>query len=162
MTTLLPSLWGKSENTDAPYHSLRSEIDKVFEDFHRGFGLPALGRATRLGPALVSPNINVAETDKVIEVTAELPGVAEEDIDVTLRDHVLTIRGEKKDERTEGDGEYRHVERSFGSFQRAMRLPFDADAENVRAEFKDGVLKVIVAKPAEMETRSHRVAIKSG
>lgn len=161
MSSLLPSLWGHSEKGEQPFRSLHREIDKVFEDFNRSFGLPTMSRAADGQAAMLSPDINVVESDKAIEITAELPGVAENDIDVTLVENVLTIKGEKKAETKEEKEDYRLVERTFGAFQRSLRLPFAADADAVDAHFKDGVLKVVLTKPPEVEAKTQKVAIKS-
>ena len=160
MSSLLPSLWGHTEKGEQPFRSLHREIDKVFEDFNRSFGLPAMSRATGEQTSMLSPSIDVVETDKAVEITAELPGVSEQDVDVTLVENVLTIKGEKKAETKEENKDYRLVERSFGSFQRSLRLPFTVAAESVDAHFKDGVLKVVLPKPPEVEAKTQKVAIK--
>lgn len=160
MAGLLPTLWGQSNtNSDTALTSLHREIDKVFNDFHRGFGLP---KTWPVGESGFSPSLDVVETDKSIEVTTELPGVAEADVEVTIVDDVLTIRGEKKAEKKEEKSDYRMVERSYGSFQRSLRLPFQTDADKIDAQFKDGVLKVVLPKPPEAETKTKKVAIKTG
>ena len=109
----------------------------------------------------LSPNMDVVETDKSIELTAELPGVAEDDVDVTLVDDVLTIKGEKKAEKTDEKQDYRVVERTYGSFQRSMRLPFKVDAEAIEAQFTNGVLKVSLPKPPEVEAQTKKISVKS-
>jgi len=161
MTSLLPSLWGRSDDNNKSLNSLQREIDKVFEDFGRGFGMTPFPGFAEPGNRMLSPNIDVKETDKTIELTAELPGVSEKDVEVTIADNMLTIRGEKKAEKKEDKDNYHLLERTYGSFQRSLRLPFDAKAEDVDAQFKDGVLKVILAKPPEVAARTQKVEIKS-
>jgi HSP20 family protein len=161
MSSLLPSLWGHAEKDDAPFRSLHREIDKVFEDFNRSFGLPAFKGAGGEQAALLTPKIDVVESDGTIEVTAELPGVAQEDVDVTLHENVLTIKGEKKAEKSEEKKDYRLVERSYGSFQRSMRLPFEVPDDSAEATFKDGVLKVVLRKPPEVEAKTRKIAINA-
>ena len=97
----------------------------------------------------MAPRIDVAETKDAIELTAELPGVEEKDVDLTLADGVLTIRGEKKTERNESDPakNWHVVERSYGSFSRSIALPFDPDPAKTEAKFEKGVLRVRLAKP---------------
>jgi HSP20 family protein len=96
MSSLLPSLWGGSDNNGAPLHSLHREFDKVFSEFSRNFGLPSLAPTNGKPGALFSPSINVIEKDKALEITTELPGVSEKDVEVTIADNMLTIQGEKK------------------------------------------------------------------
>jgi len=154
--SLLPSLWGSSSEKD-PFRSLQQEMNRVFEQFGRDVPVVWGGGSGGVRP----PSVDVAETDSEIAVTAELPGVAEEDIHLSLVDNILTIQGEKKAEETKEDKEkkYRLVERSYGSFQRAIPLPFKADADAVKASFKDGVLTVAIAKPPEAEPKSTRIPI---
>ncbi len=161
MRPLLPFSWGQPDNGEDHVQSLHKEIDRVFDEFHRGFGMPALKPG---GPGLqtrLSPRLDMAESERMLEVSVELPGVAEQDIDVTIVDDVLTIKGEKKAEREDKGKDYHVIERSYGTFQRSVRLPFDADPQKVRAEFKDGILKIAVDKPSDVETKTQRIPIKS-
>ena len=96
-----------------PFVSLQREIDRLFDDFTRGF--PKLADTV---PEKLMPSIDVTETDKEIEITAELPGLEEKDVQINLSDNLLTIRGEKKAEKEQKDKNYRIVERSYGSFER--------------------------------------------
>jgi HSP20 family protein len=97
--------------------------------------------------------MDVTETDKQIEITAELPGLEEKDVQVNLADNVLTIRGEKKAEKEEKDKNYRLVERSYGSFVRSLQLPDGVDANAIKASIDKGVLKVTVPKPAPAQAK---------
>lgn len=137
-----------------PFAIMQKEINRMFSDFGRG--LPA-----RFGDGDVSPRIDVAETDSAVEVTAELPGIDEKDVEVVLRDDLLTIKGEKKSEREEKKKDYHLVERSFGSFSRSIRLPFEADSETVKANFAKGVLKVSIAKPAQVKEKTVKIPVRS-
>ena len=159
MRSLLPSLWGHPDEKD-PFRSLQTEIDRVFNDFNRGMRLPGLTE-TATGTRL-APRIDVSETNGTVEVTAELPGVAEEDVDVTLTDDLLTIKGEKKSETEDTQKNYHVVERSYGAFQRSIRLPFEVDPKQVDARFEKGVLKVVLPKPPEVEAKSQKIEIKPG
>jgi HSP20 family protein len=128
-----------------PFSALQQEIDQIFEGFSRGIsGLPTRD---------VMPRMDVSETDNDIEVTAELPGLEEKDIQVNFADNVLTIRGEKKSEREEKEKDYHLVERSYGSFTRTVQLPDGINADAIKAEMSKGVLKVTVPKPAPAQTR---------
>lgn len=128
-----------------PFGSLQREIDRVFDDFTRGF-------KTMGTPELV-PNMDVVETDKDIEITAELPGLEEKDIQINVADNLLTIRGEKKVEKEQSEKDYRLVERSYGSFSRTLELPSGIDPDAIKATIAKGVLKVTVPKPAPAQTR---------
>ena len=136
--------------------SMRQEIDKLFDDFaHRT-------PASWFGAEAVLPTVDVAESDDALEVTVELPGVEEKDIDIDVTGDILTIRGEKKQEEEEKNKHYHRVERRYGSFRRSMRIPFQIDADQVSAVYDKGVLRVTLAKPDEVKERSHKIEVKSG
>jgi HSP20 family protein len=134
--------------SDNAFMSLQHEIDRLFDDFTRGF--PAFSTG---GAAELLPNLDVTETDKQIEITAELPGLEEKDVQVNLADNILTIRGEKKAEKEEKDKTYRLVERSYGSFVRSLELPEGVNADAIKASIDKGVLKVTVPKPAPAQVK---------
>ena len=105
--------------------------------------------------------MDVSETENEIRVRAELPGVTEKDVEVTLDDDVLTIRGEKRLEQKDEKENYHFVERSFGTFQRSLRLPFPVDPGQVRASLENGVLTVTLPKTAQQE-RARRIQVQGG
>lgn len=147
-----------------PFLSLHREINRMFDDVFRGAGLPAgrgdgLGAGQGAGGSLINAHMDVAETEKELRITAELPGVAEQDVDITLDDDVLTIRGEKRQEQKDEKENYHFVERSYGHFQRSLRLPFAVDPEQVQARFENGVLTVTVPK-SERQQRSRRIQVQ--
>jgi HSP20 family protein len=109
-----------------------------------------------------SPKVDIAESKDAIEVTAELPGVDEKDLDVTLANRMLTVRGEKKSTRDEQDKDknWHVVERSYGSFSRTIPLPFDPDPAKVEAKFDKGVLHIHLPKPAEVAKKQQKIEIK--
>ena len=128
-----------------PFSVLQQEIDRIFEGFSQSFsGLPLRE---------VMPKMDVSETDKEIEITAELPGLEEKDIQLNVADNVMTIRGEKKNEREETKKDYHLVERSYGSFTRTVQLPDGVNADGIKAVMAKGVLKVTVPKPAPAQTK---------
>jgi HSP20 family protein len=139
-------------NTPAhPLMSLRGEIDRLFENFLPGaFGRslfdldPWHGRSYAAGD--IVPHMDVRETREAFEIAAELPGLDEKDVHVTVRGDVLTIAGEKKAEKTEDKGAVHLSERSYGSFVRSVRLPETVDPEGIKADFAKGVLTVTVPK----------------
>ena len=116
-----------------------------------------MGRA-----ALLSPNVNVAETDKGLEVTADLPGIDQKHIEINLADGILTLKAEHKAEKEEKDEKkhYHLVERSFGTFMRSFELPFEADTDKIEASFEKGVLKISVPRSAAAEKQVKKIAIK--
>ena len=158
--SFLPSLLGQGDEDDV-FHSLHKEIDRVFDDFHRGFHLPAWMKADDKAGTRLSPHIDVSETDKNYEITAELPGVDEKDVEIELADNVLTIRGEKKSKKEEKEKDYHLVERSYGSFRRSIRLPFGAEASDAEAKFKNGVLTIVLPKPPEAKAKTKKIELKS-
>lgn len=136
-----------------PFALFRTEVDRLFEDFFA----PARGFAG----FDFTPALDVSETEKEIRLTADLPGVDEKDVEISLDGDVLTLKGEKREERKE-DGENRRLfERSYGVFERSIRLPFAPTDEACKATFKNGVLTVAIAKPATAATASKRIPIGS-
>lgn len=133
-----------------PLTALQREIDHLFEDFTRGW--PVFGSTSEL-----TPTMDVIETDKEIEITAELPGLQEKDVQVNVADNVLTIKGEKKAEKEEKDKNYRLYERSYGSFSRTLELPASVDPDAIKASIANGVLKVTVPKPAPAQVKKVEV-----
>jgi HSP20 family protein len=155
--SMLPTLWGESAAERMPFRALQQEVDKLFNDFTSD--LPVIGRWNGNGSLAVK--VDVAETEKTLEVTAELPGVSEKDIDVSLAGDVLTIKAEKKSDKEEKTKDYHLVERSYGTFERSMRLPFKADPAKIEAKFDKGVLKLVVQKPAEAQTKTQKIEVKA-
>jgi len=142
--------------------AIRRHMNQLFDDLFEGIGLPGLA-APRYGGMLTRtllPQIDVSENEQEIRVVAELPGIEEKDIEVMLADDILTIRGEKKAEREEKDRNQHIAERSYGSFSRALRLPFTVDPSQVRAGFKNGVLTISIPRPKEMQERVHKIEVK--
>ncbi len=143
------------------FDNLRHEIDRVFESFHRGFspfrfGLPILHEAGWSA----SPAVDFIETDKKYEISAELPGVEQKDIELKLTNGSLVIQGEKKFEKEKREKGYSFSERRYGSFTRAFPLPEGVDTSKIEAVFSNGVLKVTLPKTAEAQ-KSEKIEIKS-
>jgi HSP20 family protein len=138
---------------DQPYLSLQREIDRVFNSFLTGDATAAR--------TLLAPRMDVIETDKAYEITAELPGLEEKDVDVTVEENVLTLRGEKKAEREEKDDKRHVVERSYGAFARSLILPDGITAADIAAHMEKGVLKVTIPKPAKPEPKPQKIAVRS-
>ena len=142
----------------APYRPATDLFGSMLEDAFRG---PA-GWGGRLAGLLRAPEADVVETENEIRVTVELPGMRSEDIDVDLENNVLTIAGEKSEEREEqGEKNTWHLsERRYGKFSRSFVLPRDLDSEKIQASFEDGVLNVVI--PKSERARRRRVEIQSG
>lgn len=152
MKSLIPI--GRDRSVASPFMSLQREIDRLFEDFSRGFPTIAGNGAIAL-----MPSMDVTETDKEIEITAELPGLEEKDVQINIADNILTIRGEKKAEKEQKDKNYRLVERSYGSFERTLELPEGVNADAIKANISKGLLKVTVPKPAPAQAK--KIEVKS-
>ena len=155
MKTFLPNLFTDPNSMRDPFATLRRHIDDLASNF--GGGWPV---STHIGAG--SPAVNVAETDKAIEIAAELPGVDEKDIKVEIEGQRVVISGEKKREREEKEKNWHVVERSYGSFRRAVTLPFEPAQESVSAHFEKGVLHIEVAKPATVKSAVKTIEIKTG
>jgi HSP20 family protein len=123
--------------------SLRQEMDRLFDRFFEA--IPG-GAMEATGDWM--PKADISETKDAIVVRAEIPGVEQKDLQVRLQDELLTIKGEKHQEQEDRDERHHHIERSYGSFSRTMRLPSSVDAGKVTATFKEGVLTVTLPKTA--------------
>ncbi len=137
--------------TFSPFLSLRNDIDRVLDDFRRGFGF--FDDWPELPSARLTPMMDVTETEKEYELTAELPGLEEKDVEVTLSEGVLTIRGEKKVDHEEKGKDFRMVERSYGSFTRSLELPAGVDPKTIKASLEKGVLTVSIPKKVAATTK---------
>jgi len=141
---------GRGQIARDPFLDLHREMNRLFDDSLRGM---AAGSGTS---SMLSPDIDIIETDNGLELTAELPGVAKEDIDLRLDGDQLTISGEKRKERK--DEKSRFIERSYGNFTRSFTLPFTPDVDRVEADCNQGVLTIKLPRGAEQD-RSKRIAI---
>jgi HSP20 family protein len=117
-------------------------------------------RSGSAGDLLAQPRMNIEDKGNEIRVTAELPGVGESDVEVTLDDDMLIIAGEKRQEEEVDEGGMRLVERAFGRFRRSIQLPFAPDPNELDAQFRDGVLTITIPKNAEQRSRQRRIEVK--
>ncbi|HET9904394.1 MAG TPA: Hsp20/alpha crystallin family protein [Xanthobacteraceae bacterium] len=139
-----------------PFLALHREVNRLFDEVLRGFDLGPTGLDRFFDRSVGWPNIEVSETDREVKVTAELPGLDEKDVDVSLANGMLTIRGEKRTETEDRDRLF--SERFYGRFER--RIPVDdIDEERVSATFKNGVLTVTLPKTADAQHKIRRIAI---
>ncbi|WP_212525639.1 Hsp20/alpha crystallin family protein [Actibacterium sp. MT2.3-13A] len=150
----LPTTWFGAREGEHPFSALREQIDSLFDDFDDDLFERKGGFAVRS---------NVSETDKEVCITAELPGITEDDIDIAVTGNQITIKGEKKseeEEKGEKDGrKFHRVERYSGAFRRMMTLPFEIDPDTVEAKVKDGVLTVTLPKPPEAVEATRKVKV---
>lgn len=158
MRNLIP--WGRSNAVPAtrsneeghPFHTLHRQMDRLFDDFFRDFDAPVRRNGWSSSHW---PSIELSEGDKEVMVVAELPGLDEKDIDITLHDGVLTLKGEKKGETSNA----RYSERWHGQFARSIELGSEVDPEKVRASFDKGVLMITLEKRPEAQSSVRRIAI---
>ena len=143
-----------------PFAEMRAEMDRVFDSFlgRSLFGRPALFGRTETA-STIAPDIDIRENDKEIVLEAELPGIDERDVELVVRDGVLSLKGEKKLERDEKRDNYHLVERSYGSFERSFRLPDSIDEAQIKADFNKGVLRIVVPKRAEAVKSEKKIPI---
>ncbi|MBK7550408.1 MAG: Hsp20/alpha crystallin family protein [Syntrophaceae bacterium] len=142
-----------------PLFSLQREVNRLFDDFFRGFDLRPLRMADERWSGF-SPKMDLEETEKEYRITAELPGMEEKDVEVLLTGNSITLKGEKKEEKEEKGKSFYHVERSYGSFQRTVPLPEGIDLKKVDADFRNGVLTIKLPKTAEAKKVGKKVPIK--
>jgi HSP20 family protein len=151
-----------------PLLALRDEMDRVFDDFFANFPLMPFRRRMDADPwrrfqglfEATFPAVDVAESDKDYRITAELPGMEEKDIDISMLSGVLTLKGEKQEVKKEGKEDQYVSERRYGAFQRSFRLPEDADPDKIDAAFKNGVLTITLPKAPEAQTQRRKISVK--
>lgn len=151
-----------------PLETVQHEIDRVFDDLSRvNWRLP-FGRSMRgidtpwrrdFGWG-VAPAVDIAERENAYEITAELPGMDEKDIDLTIADGALTIKGEKSEETEEKKKDYYVSERRYGSFQRSFALPEGVDPDKIEASFNKGVLTITLPKTPEAQKAKKKIEVK--
>jgi HSP20 family protein len=151
-----PSPFGRD-----PFADFRRQMDRLFDDFFvpmepRSFAQPA----AQGGRMAMWPSLDLHETEQAYEVTAELPGLEQKDVDINLREDALVISGEKRQERTEEDKGRHYTERSFGRFERVIPLPTEVDPERVEATFNNGLLKITLPKNPRARETSRRIEIR--
>jgi HSP20 family protein len=155
-----------------PFQTMRREMDRMFDRFFgRGFGLPSARRMFETEPfwrggeegfSFSAPAIDFAEDENAYHLTAELPGLSEKDVNLSLSDDLLTISGEKREERQEQekDKNYHYSERRFGSFRRTIQLPQHIDRDKIEANFRNGVLNVTLPKSQDARQRQRKIEVK--
>jgi HSP20 family protein len=155
--------------TWAPFESLRHEIDRLFDDFNGGFFrspfrhsmfdvAPFRNREIKWPAA---PAVDFTDTEKAYELTAELPGIDEKNVEVKVANGVLTIKGEKQEEKEENKKDYYLHERNYGSFERSFQVPDGVNVDKIEAKFKKGVLTVTLPKKEEAQKAAKKIEVKA-
>lgn len=151
-----------------PFETLRGEIDRVFTDFDRHWHSPFRKSMFDVEPffrrdmtSTGAPAVDILEKETAYEVTAELPGMDEKNIEVQIANGNLTIRGEKKEEKEEKQKDYYVHERYFGSFERSFRVPETVDTDKIESTFKKGILTVVLPKKPQAQRPEKKIEIKA-
>ena len=149
---------GTSSSLLGPMVQMHRDIDRLFTDVFQGLGVPGIlnHRSPQWG-GFLHPALDIQELEKQYRITVEVPGVDEKDLEVTVEDDVLLVRGEKRQTQDRVDGGAHRIERMYGSFQRVLNLPDDADPEAVQAGFQNGVLTLTINKRAAATSQRGRV-----
>jgi HSP20 family protein len=139
------------EGVEHPALAMQRELNRMFNGYWDRFN----------GHNGAFPRTDVAETDREVEVSIELPGIDEKDVDVAIANDVLTIRGEKKNSREEKRKGFYLAERSYGAFHRAIPLPPGIDSDKAKAEFKKGILTISLPKTPEAQSRVKKITVQA-
>lgn len=148
----------REHQEEHPFYTLQRDMNRMMERFNRRFGFGDLPSADELWSGF-SPTVDVSENDHEIRVTAELPGIDEKDLDLSISAGNLVIRGEKKTEKEEKEEQYYHKESSYGAFHRVIPLPAEVDEDKIEATYRKGVLKIKLPKSAEAKQERKKIEI---
>ena len=142
-----------------PFRNLREEVDRIFDDFFRSWSRPWSGwlEPTRAG---FVPSVDLKETDEEFIITAEVPGVSKDELDVTITEDSVTLRGERREEKEHKEGDYHYRETSYGSFQRVIPLPGEVVADKAKAKLKDGVLTLVLPKAQPARSKGVQIEVE--
>lgn len=148
---------GLADYLREPFHRLRGEMDRMFDEFPPRF--PAAHLGARYLASMPVPALEMTETGAEYRLTVEVPGVPQDGIELTLDDHMLILKGEKKDEREEAERGYSVSERSYGAFERRVSLPPDAVCEDIVANTANGVITIVIPRNAETAPNKRKIEI---
>jgi HSP20 family protein len=151
------------------WRSFRTEMDRLFDRFATGWGMPSLRRMFDVEPAfryessftMPSPAMDIIEDDAAYTVTAELPGMTEKEIEVMVSGDMLTLKGEKRQEKEQKEKNFYLSERSYGSFQRSFYVPDGVDRDKIAADFSKGVLTITMRKTAKAVQQQKKIEVKA-
>ena len=166
---LVPWRWGtlRRFDDDKPFDTFRTEMEQLHRSIDRLFAdawggtVPTSLLSDTWAAGKVAPRLDASEDDKAFHVTVELPGMTDKDVAVSVADRVLTIRGEKKEEKEKKDKDVYRRERAYGSFRREIELPGDIDGGKIEAAFKDGVWTIDLPKTKEAQDRVKQIPVKA-
>ena len=144
------SRWSPVTDLTTEFVTMQKEIDRMFDRYQGG----------ETAPADLRPSVDIVENDNDFVVSMELPGVRKEDVKLTVSDGVLTVKGEKKQERELKEDQYRRLERSFGGFERSFTLPAAARSEAIAASYSNGVLTITIPKAEQAKPREIQVSVQ--
>ncbi|NNE82131.1 MAG: Hsp20/alpha crystallin family protein [Silicimonas sp.] len=153
----LPRMLSETSET-AFFPNLQKEMNRLFDQFRAGYPAPEAANRSVFG-AVGFPAIDVVDTDDVLEISAEVPGVKENDLDVTITRDLLTLKGEKSSDHEEDEENFHLIERQYGSFRRQIPLGFTPEEGAVTADFKDGILNLKIRKPANAQPDVQKISI---
>jgi len=156
VTTPTPKTVAKAPTELSPMSWIRNEIDRLFDDF----GRPARSMFFTQPATAPVAALELTEGKDEYRLSAELPGLGQDDVEIAVADGVLTISGEKKEEQERKENGYLLSERRYGTFRREVALPADVDPKAIKAKFKDGVLSVTMAKDKNVPARTRKIAIE--
>ena len=140
-----------------PFDLVRHDMDTLFDDFFRGVEMePFFGRHSER----FTPKVDITESEKEIRVSAELPGINEKDIDITLNRDSLTIKGEKKEEKEDRGKDYYRMERSYGTFCRTIPVPVEIETDKVNAHYRKGILTITMPKSEKSLEEKKKISVK--
>jgi HSP20 family protein len=135
--------------------SIQDEMNRLFDDF---FGRPVTRPEWTEG--VWTPSVDVSETKDNVIINAEIPGMSKEDVKLSVQNNVLTLSGERKQEKEEKDANYHRIERSYGSFSRSFTLPASVKPDKVKATYKDGILKITLPKSEEAKPKQIPIGVE--
>ncbi|MBU0943209.1 MAG: Hsp20/alpha crystallin family protein [Proteobacteria bacterium] len=148
----------------SPVGQIQQEMEQLFNNFLKGFEQRGFGTekffTDSLTDGLFKPTLDIGATEKEYAISVEVPGIDQKDITLEISNNILTIRGEKKQEHEEKQKDYYRIERSYGSFQRILSLPEDADQDAVKANFKNGILTITLPRNAVPQSKIKQIEIK--
>lgn len=148
-----------------PLIQIHNEIDRMFDEFFSGFGFRDRESGdmwdSLIPSGLIKPNLDISESDNEYSIAVELPGVDEKNVELELVDNSLRIKGEKKRETEKKDKNYHCVERSYGTFQRVLALPEDADRDGIQADYKNGIMTISIPRKPELKPETRKIDIKT-
>jgi HSP20 family protein len=152
MTSAVAKREPRSVRTWDPFQAIREEVESLWPSLARD-------RDSAWLATLAVPPIDLSETADAIQITMDLPGIKPDEIDIQLNNHVLTISGQRRQEKEEKDKTFHRIERRSGSFSRSITLPTSVDEDKVDAQCKDGILRI--SMPKTEAAKSHRIKVKS-